>query len=59
MKRARITIEQDGFRWDFTKEINPDGTVEIGPGIVPLKEISSWIPTMYPEVKVINVEVVE
>jgi len=57
--KAKITVEQEGFRWDFTKEINPDGTVHIGIGIVPLKEIRSWISTVYPEVKVIDVEVVE
>lgn len=57
MDKVRITVEQNGFCWDFVKEVNPDGTVEIGPGIIPVKEINSWIPTMYPEVKVMKVEI--
>jgi len=57
--KVKITVEENGKQFDLIREVSMSGSVQIGIGIVPLKELASWIPTMYPKARLVRVEEVE
>jgi len=56
--KVKITVEENGKQFDLVREVSM-GAVHVGVGIVPLKELASWIPTMYPKARLVRVEEVK
>ncbi len=57
--KVRVRCVENGKVVEFEREVDCSGCVHVGYGIIPVKEIRSWIPTMYPGVRGTKVEVVE
>ncbi len=58
-KKAKIEIEStDGEVFEIEREVGMCGTVAIGYGVIPLKEVGAWIPRMFPGTRVRNVSIV-
>ena len=57
--KAKIEIEStDGSTFEIERDVGPSGTVSVAFGVVPLKEVGSWIPRMFPGTRVRSVSVV-
>ena len=57
--KARITYIENKEEKVMECGIHYDGTIDVAYGIVPVKEAKLWIETMFPQVKVKKLEVIE